>query len=78
MAGGDLEAAVMIGDTGIDIAAARAAGIPVIGCSFGYSDEPIETLETDAVISHYSELDAAVRNLLARRAASTAQQGSAS
>lgn len=69
MAGGDVGNAVMIGDTAIDISAARAAGIPVVGCTFGYSDEPIETLEPDAVISHYSELDAAIRPLLARSAA---------
>lgn len=69
MAGGDVGRAVMIGDTGIDIAAARAAEVPVIGCTFGYSDEPIEALGPDAVISRYSELDAAVRGLLAKTAA---------
>lgn len=69
MAGGDVARAVMIGDTGIDIAAARAADVPVVGCTFGYSDEAIETLGPDAVISHYSELDAAVRRLLAKSAA---------
>lgn len=69
MAGGDVRRAVMIGDTGIDIAAARAAEVPVVGCTFGYSDEPIGTLGPDAVISHYSELDAAVRSLLAKTAA---------
>jgi hypothetical protein len=46
----------------------------VIGCTFGYSDEPIETLEPDAIISHYSELDAAVRNLLASRASPAASK----
>jgi phosphoglycolate phosphatase len=56
----------MIGDTGIDIAAARAAGVPVIGCTFGYSEAPIDTLEPDAVISHYSELEAAIGALLVR------------
>ncbi len=66
LAGGDARHAVMIGDTAIDIAAARAALIPVVGCTFGYSDEPIETLNPDAVISHYAELDATVRHLLAR------------
>ncbi|WP_072390512.1 HAD-IA family hydrolase [Hyphomicrobium sp. CS1GBMeth3] len=66
MAGGDLGAAVMIGDTGIDIAAARAADIPVVGCSFGYSDVPLETLQPDAVIAHYNELAAALRPLLPR------------
>lgn len=69
MAGGDVGRAVMIGDTGIDIAAARAAGVPVIGCTFGYSEVAIETLQPDAVIAHYCELGAAVRALLARSAA---------
>lgn len=73
LAGGDIASAVMIGDTGIDIAAARAANIPVIGCSFGYSVEPIADLKPDAVISHYSELDAAVRALLAGAPASAPQ-----
>jgi phosphoglycolate phosphatase len=69
MAGGDLASSVMIGDTGIDIAAARAAGVPVIGCAFGYSEAPIETLEPDLVIGHYTELEAAVAALLAKAAA---------
>jgi phosphoglycolate phosphatase len=69
MAGGDAAAAVMIGDTGIDIAAARAAGIPVVGCTFGYADEPMEVLKPDAVITHYSELDSVLRALLAQSAA---------
>lgn len=66
MAGGDLATSLMIGDTGIDIAAARAAGIPVIGCTFGYSEAPIDTLAPDAVISHFSELEAAASSLLAK------------
>ncbi|MGE0023858.1 MAG: HAD hydrolase-like protein [Hyphomicrobium sp.] len=65
LAGGSVKRAVMIGDTGIDIAAAGAAAIPVVGCAFGYSEAPIETLKPDAVITHYRELDAAVRRLLA-------------
>ncbi len=66
MAGGDLATSLMIGDTGIDIAAARAAGIPVIGCTFGYSEAPIDTLAPNAVISHFSELEAAASSLLAK------------
>ena len=65
MAGGDISRAVMIGDTSIDIAAAKAAAVPVVGCTFGYSDVPMETLGADAVISHYDQLESAVRSLLA-------------
>jgi phosphoglycolate phosphatase len=68
LAGGDIKTSVMIGDTGIDIAAARAAGVPVIGCAFGYSEAPIESLEPDVIIHHYSELEAAVCALLAKAA----------
>ncbi|WP_439541762.1 HAD-IA family hydrolase [Hyphomicrobium sp.] len=64
MAGGDPAYAVMIGDTAIDVAAAKAADVPVIACSFGYSDQPVEDLGADAVIGHFAELDAAVRRLL--------------
>ncbi len=75
MAGGDLGAAVMVGDTGIDIAAARAADVPVVACTFGYATEPVATLKPDAIISHYSELDAAVRALLAGAAARVSPSG---
>jgi len=73
MAGGNTAAAVMVGDTGIDIAAARAAAIPVVACTFGYATEPIASLKPDAIISHYSELDAAVRTLLAGASAAAPQ-----
>lgn len=61
-AGGTPEAAVMVGDSELDIAAARAAGIPSIGVTFGYSSVPIHDHEPDAVINHFDELfDAAGR-----------------
>lgn len=64
MAGGDRSVAVMVGDSGIDIATAKAAAIPSIACTFGYSDVPIATYEPDVVIEAYAEIDAAVRGLL--------------
>ncbi|MCP4382270.1 MAG: HAD-IA family hydrolase, partial [Hyphomicrobiales bacterium] len=36
-AGGEHERAVMVGDSEVDVATARAAGVPVIAVSFGYS-----------------------------------------
>lgn len=65
MAGGDPRHAVMIGDTVIDVSAAKAAAVAAVVCTFGYSDQPVEALGADAVIGHFSELDAAVRRLLA-------------
>lgn len=65
MAGGDPRHAVMIGDTVIDVSAAKAAAVPAVVCTFGYSEQPVDALGADAVIGHFSELDVAVRRLLA-------------
>ena len=59
-AGGALQRAVMVGDSGTDIATARAAGVPVVAVDFGYSEAPIRDLRPDRLISHFSELADAV------------------
>jgi phosphoglycolate phosphatase len=64
MAGGDRAHAVMIGDSAIDVATAKAAKVPIVAVSFGYTDTPVRALGPDAVIDHYSELEAAVAALL--------------
>jgi phosphoglycolate phosphatase len=53
LAGGDPANAVMVGDSETDVLAAKAAAVPVIGVTFGYTDKPITELGCDAVISHY-------------------------
>lgn len=55
-AGGDAGRAVMVGDSRIDVAAAKAAGVPVVAVSFGYNEAPAETLGADHVIAHYDAL----------------------
>jgi phosphoglycolate phosphatase len=59
-AGGEVGRAVMVGDSGTDIATARAAGIPVVAVDFGYSETPITQLRPDRLISHFDDLAAAV------------------
>jgi len=63
-AGGDAERAIMIGDTGVDIATARAASVPVIAVSFGYTDTPVHEFSPDAVIDHYRDLEPAIKALM--------------
>jgi phosphoglycolate phosphatase len=60
LAGGNPARAIMIGDTSIDVATARAACVPAIACSFGYPDMPPESLAADRTIGHFGELAAAV------------------
>jgi phosphoglycolate phosphatase len=62
-AGGDIAAAIMVGDAGTDVGAARRAGIPVIGCTFGYTDVPIAELNPDGLIHHMNDLPGAVEAL---------------
>lgn len=64
--GGEIGRAVMVGDSETDVLTARAAGVPVIGVSFGYTDVPMRELKPDAVIDHYSEFDTALAAILAR------------
>ena len=66
-AGGDTRHAVMVGDSGTDIATARAAGIPVVAVDFGYSETPIAELGADRLISHFDDLAEAVLELASAR-----------
>ncbi|BEV01013.1 HAD-IA family hydrolase [Novosphingobium olei] len=45
-----------VGDTTFDVGAARAAGLPVVACRFGFWDLPPDELGADAVIDHFDEL----------------------
>jgi phosphoglycolate phosphatase len=59
-AGGNLQRAIMIGDSNTDIRTARAAGVPVIAVDFGYSERPIAEFGPDRIINHFSQLPASI------------------
>ncbi len=63
--GGSQAYAVMVGDTIVDTTAAKAAGVPVVAVSFGYSEVPVGALGADAVIHHFDALWDALVPLLA-------------
>jgi phosphoglycolate phosphatase len=48
--------AAFVGDSITDAETARAAGVPFVAVSFGFSDRPVEELGADAVIDDYSAL----------------------
>jgi phosphoglycolate phosphatase len=58
--GGRPESAVMIGDSDTDVSTAKAAGVPVIVVSFGYTETPVRELGADLVIDHFEALEAAL------------------
>ncbi|MGL5448004.1 MAG: HAD-IA family hydrolase [Rhabdaerophilum sp.] len=64
LSGGEPSRAIMIGDSKTDLDTARAAQIPSIGVSFGYTDVPMAELQPDRLIHHFDALDEAVESLL--------------
>lgn len=68
-AGGMPATTIFVGDSITDTTAARAANIPVVAVSFGFSDRPAADLGADALIDHYDELLPALRRLAASAAA---------
>jgi phosphoglycolate phosphatase len=66
--GGNAARAVMVGDSNVDVATAKAARIPVIGVTFGYTEIPMHDLAADAVIDHYDEFEGALGRVLGRAA----------
>ncbi len=54
--GAPADGAVMIGDSEADVACARAARMPAVVVTFGYSRVAPEALGADAVIPHFGEL----------------------
>ncbi|MDD3797546.1 MAG: HAD-IA family hydrolase [Novosphingobium sp.] len=45
-----------VGDTTVDVRAARAAQVPCIAVRFGMNDGPVDTFGADRVIDHFDEL----------------------
>ena len=55
--------AAFVGDSIVDADTARAAGLPFVAVSFGFSDRPVAALGADAVIDDYAELVGTLRGL---------------
>jgi phosphoglycolate phosphatase len=64
LAGGVAHRAVMVGDSDTDISTARAAGVPSIAVTFGYTDVPAHQLGANEVIADYRAFDAALHRVL--------------
>ena len=62
--GGDPARSIMVGDAVTDAGAARAAKVPLILVSFGYTETPAHELGPDILIDHFDALPAACERLL--------------
>jgi phosphoglycolate phosphatase len=62
--GGAGNGAVMIGDSPTDVATARAAGVPVIVLSYGYTPVPADKLGADRVTDDFIDIPRLVKELL--------------
>ncbi len=60
--------AVMVGDSGADAGAAKAAGIALVLASFGYCHSPLESFAPDAIIDSFGALPETLKTLAAERA----------
>jgi phosphoglycolate phosphatase len=61
---GQRERAVLVGDSQIDVTAARNAGIPVIVMSYGYTPVPVAELGADAIVDDFADLPAIISRLV--------------
>lgn len=66
MAGGDPRSSIMIGDSDIDVATAKAAEVPIVAVTFGYNNRPIAEYAPDQVIDGFDELEAALAAIQTR------------
>ena len=63
--GGDPARAVMVGDGHNDVLVAKAAGVPTVALSYGYTRVPLVDLGPEVIVDHFSEVRGAVRRLAA-------------
>jgi phosphoglycolate phosphatase len=75
LAGGEPAKAVMVGDSEIDVRAAKAAGVPIVVVSFGYAPRQLHDLAPEGTIDHFAGLVPCAASLLRgiRPAASSAR-----
>ena len=54
---------IMVGDSEVDIATAKAAGLPIVAVTYGYAHTPLNTLTPDALVDRFSEVPTAIAEI---------------
>jgi phosphoglycolate phosphatase len=65
LADGNLDRAMMVGDSEVDVQTAKRAGIPCIGVTFGYTSAPIASFNPEGLIDHYRDLESRMHEVIA-------------
>lgn len=68
-AGGRPERTIYVGDSNVDVMTARAAKVPIVGLTYGYSDVPMDQLAPDRLMRRGDDVGAAILDLMAAQAA---------
>lgn len=63
-AGGTARRTVFVGDSRVDRETARAAHVPIVGVTYGYSDVPMDALAPDRLLGRGEDVAAAILELL--------------
>ena len=63
-AGGEVARSLLIGDTVTDRKTARAAGVPCVLVEFGPAGGDMASLEPEALLAHYDQLDEVISRLV--------------
>ncbi|MFB2552905.1 HAD-IA family hydrolase [Ensifer soli] len=62
-AAGGAAPAIFVGDSEVDVATAKAAKVPVVAVSYGYTKTPLDSLDPEALIDGFDALPAALAKI---------------
>lgn len=63
--GGSIARSLMVGDSEVDIATAKAAGVPIVAVTYGYCKTPLATLAPDLIVEDFDAVAPATARFLA-------------
>lgn len=63
-AGGTADRTVYVGDSRVDVMTARAANVPIVGVTYGYTDVPMTALDPDRLLNRGDDVGAAILELM--------------
>ena len=67
--------AIMVGDSEVDIATAKAAGLPVVAVTYGYAHSNLRNLSPYALLNHFSDIPAAIDEIASNFASIQQRKG---